>query len=314
MVTEREPLSLPWQPDGVVLHRVEVLARVHRAAVYQILEFVVATWHPTFREYASAEFDKMVELSTKMTLVGHACAEVVGAPFEARHQRIAALYGGCCFLADSFIDNFGEAATREYLQRFTDLFTSGWFEIRNERERLFYILAARLFAERNVLDPMVRQAVLKLHSAQELDALLRIEPSRTEALTKAQRRALFKRVARDRGGHTIILLTVLLVPELPLALLAGLFSAGSLFMYIDDHGDCFTDRRDGRVTYMNQMRDPERTLHCIVTGHFLYVLARLPSNPGRDMLLGILARYYLTRIDKHQAQRSREGTAWDVYE
>ena len=85
-------------------------------------------------------------------------------------------------------------------------------------------------------------------------------------------------------------------------------------MYIDDHGDCFTDRRDGRVTYMNQMRDPERTLHCIVTGHFLYVLARLPSNPGRDMLLGILARYYLTRIDKHQAQRSREGTAWDVYE
>ena len=66
----------------------------------------------------------------------------------------------------------------------------------------------------------------------------------------------------------IILLTVLLVPELPLALLAGLFSAGSLFMYIDDHGDCFTDRRDGRVTYMNQMRDPERTLHCIVTGPF----------------------------------------------
>lgn len=256
----------------------------------------------------------MVELSTKMTLVGHACAEVVGVPFEEQHLRIAAFYGGCCFLADSFIDNFGDAAAREYLQRFTDLFTSGWFEIRNDRERLFYVLAARLFSERNLLDPMLRQAVLKLHAAQERDVMLRIEPWQTTTITDAQRRSLFKRIARDRGGHTIILLTLLLVPALPLDLLAGLFSAGSLFMYIDDHGDCFTDRRDGRTTYMNLVHNPERALRRIVAAHFLCVLGRLPGSSGRDTLLAILARYYFTRIDKHRSQRKQAGTAWDVYE
>lgn len=306
--------NLPWQPDDVIIARVEALARTYRATVVEILQPIVAAWHPAFRDRSAAEFAKMVELSTKMTLVGHGCAEVVGVPFDERQQRIAAFYGCCCFLADSFIDNFGDAAAREYLQRFTNLFASGWFEIRNERERLFYVIAARLFAERNVLDPMIRQAILKLHAAQSLDALLRIEPSRTLDLTDGQRRTLFKRVARDRGGNTIILLTLLLVPALPLQLMAGLYSAGSLFMYIDDHGDCFTDRREGRLTYMSLLRQPERTLHRIVTAHFLYVLAALPNNLGRDTLLAILARYYVTRIDKHRVQRSREGTAWDVYE
>jgi hypothetical protein len=306
--------TLPWRPDGAVIARVERLARTHRAVVYDILAPAVAAWHPTFRQHSSAEFDKMIELSSKMTLVGHACADIVGAPFNARGQRIGALYGGCCFLADSFIDNFDEDATRAYLRRFDELFASGWFEVKNDRERLFYVLAARLFAECEVLHPMVRQAVLKLHAAQALDALLRVEPERTAALTQAQRRALFKRVARDRGGHTIVLLTVLLAPELELGLLAGLFSAGSLFMYIDDYGDFFTDRRDGRITYMNQLRHPEPALHRLVSAHFSSVLARLPGNVGRDALLGILTRYYLTRLEKHRAQRGGGGTAWDVYE
>jgi len=306
--------SLPWQPDEAVAGRVEALAHTLRATVRDTLEPLVLAWHPSLRERSSAEFNKMLELSTKMTLVGQACAEVLGAPFEARHRRIAALFGGCCFLADSFIDNFGAAVAREYLRRFSELFATGWFEVRNERERLFYIMAARLFAERDVLDPMVRQSVLKLHEAQALDALLRIEPSRTALMSEAQRRILLKRVARDRGGHTIILLTALLAPALPVSLLAGLFAAGSLFMYIDDHGDCFTDRREGRLTYMNQLRRPQRTLHKIVTAHFLCVLATLPSGAGRDILLGTLARYYSTRLEKHRAQRKRAGTAWDVYE
>jgi hypothetical protein len=314
VVSGRVANRLPWRPDDEVNARIERLARMHRDAVHDVLAPAVTAWHPKFGEEAPAEFDKMIELSTKMTLVGHACADVVGAPFEARAQRIAALYGGCCFLADSFIDNFGDDAARDYLRRFDELFLKGWFEIRNEREQLFYVFAARLFSERDMLEPMVRQATLKLHAAQSLDALLRIEPGRGAGLTPSRRRALYRRVARDRGGHTILLLTALIVPALDLRLLAGLFSAGSLFMYIDDHGDFFTDRRDGRTTYMNQLRDPEAALHRIVKAHFLEVLARLPSNPGRDALLGILARYYLTRIDKHRAQRAGGGTAWDVYE
>ncbi len=306
--------TLPWMPDDACIARVEGLARTHRAAVHEVLSPVVAAWHPKFRVESAAEFDKMIELSTKMTLVGHACAEVVGAPFGAREQRIAALYGGCCFLADSFIDNFGDAASRDYLRRFDELFLSGWFEVRTDRERLFYVLAARLFAERDMLEPMVRQATLKLHAAQSLDALLRIDPWRTTDLTATQRRALFKRVARDRGGHTILLLTVLVAPRLAPGLVAGLFSAGSLFMYIDDHGDFFTDRRDGRSTYMNLLRRPEPALHRIVTAHFLTILAKLPGNEGRDALLAILARYYFTRIDKHRVQEQGGGTAWDVYE
>jgi hypothetical protein len=314
LISGRVANRLPWRPDDAVSARVEHLARVHRAAVHDVLAPAVTAWYPKFREEAPAEFDKMIELSTKMTLVGHACAEIAGASFEPRAQRIAALYGGCCFLADSFIDNFGDDAARDYLQRFDDLFLRGWFEIRNDREQLFYILAARLFAERDMLEPMVRQATLKLHAAQSLDALLRIEPGRSAGLTQARRRALYRRVARDRGGHTILLLTVLVAPRLDLRLVAGLFSAGSLFMYIDDHGDFFTDRREGRVTYMNQLRNPEAALHRIVNAHLLKVLAGIPCNSGRDVLLGILTRYYLTRIGKHRVQRVSGGTAWDVYE
>ena len=34
-------------------------------------------------------------------------------------------FGGCCFLADSFIDDFGPDATREYLERIELLLTTG---------------------------------------------------------------------------------------------------------------------------------------------------------------------------------------------
>ena len=97
-------------------------------------------------------------------------------------------------------------------------------------------------------------------------------------------------------------------------MLTLIFAAGALIMFIDDHGDCFADRREGRVTYMNYVRQPERVLHRVALAHFARLGAALPRNEGRDLLLGFLLRYYLTRIEKHRAQRRRGGTAWDVFE
>ena len=97
-------------------------------------------------------------------------------------------------------------------------------------------------------------------------------------------------------------------------MLTLLFTAGALIMFIDDHGDCFTDRRDGRVTYMNYVRQPERVLERIALAYFARLSSALPQNEGRELLLGFLFRYYLTRIDKHREQRRHGGTAWDVFE
>jgi|GEM_PF-1833137 len=306
---------LPWQPPAGLPARIDALARAYRAEVRETLEPLVRLWHPALAAAdAAAEYAKMLELSTKMTLVGHACTAVAGERFDARRRRMAILFGCCCFLADSFLDDFGPAATRAYLQRFSILLTTGWFEITNERERLFYVVLARIFAERDVLDPLLRQAILRLHAAQQRDVALRLEPAQLVGLAEARRRAVLKRAARDRSGHAIILLTSLLAPSLPLRLLTLIFAAGALIMFIDDHGDCFADRRDGRLTYMNQVRQPARVLRRIAFGYFARLAAGLPHNDGRELLLGFLLRYYLTRLDKHRAQRRRGGTAWDVFE
>lgn len=314
VTTPTGPTSrLPWQPAPDLPARLEALARAYRAEVRDTLAPLVEAWHPALAA-SGAEYAKMLEQSTKFTLVGHACTALAGYDFDARRRRIAILYGCGCFLADSFLDDFGPEAARSYLQRFTLLLSAGWFEIRTERERLFYVVLARLFAERDMLDPLLRQAILRLHAAQARDVTLRLDPEHISALPQRRQRALLKRYARDRGGHCIIALTTFLVPSLPLAMLALVLAAGALFMFIDDHGDCYTDRRDGRLTYMNQVRQPERVLRRIALAHFTRLAAGLPANEGRDLLLGFLLRYYLTRIDKHRAQRRRGGMAWDVFE
>ena len=304
---------LPWQPAPDLPARIEALACAYRIEVRDTLAPLVQTWHPALAA-SDTEYAKMLEQSTKFTLVGHACTTLAGYDFDVRRRRIAILYGCGCFLADSFLDDFGPEAARSYLQRFTLLLSAGWFEVRTERERLFYVVLARLFAERDMLDPLLRQAILRLHAAQARDVSLRLDPEHLSVLPQRDQRALLKRYARDRGGHCIIALTAFLVPSLPLAMLALVLAAGALFMFIDDHGDCYTDRRDGRLTYMNQVRGPERVLRRIALAHFTRLAAGLPANEGRDILLGFLLRYYLTRIDKHRAQRRRGGTAWDVYE
>jgi hypothetical protein len=300
-----------WAAGSEIAARIDALSAGYRARVRETLEPLVMVYYPELLATSPGEYRKMLELSTKMTLVGHACTEVAGYAFDERRRRIAILFGGCCFLADSFLDDFGVAATRTYLERFAALLATGWFETRSARERLFYVIIARLFTERDVLDPILRQAILRLHTAQELDVRLRLDGA---ALLLQQRRTALRHCARNRSGHAIILLSVFLVPCIPLDYLMAIFWAGALIMFIDDHGDCHADLKDGRITYMNQMRDPERALRRIFDRHMEKLEASLPPGGGRDLLLGFLARYFRTRMAKHRHQKRTGGSAWDVYE
>jgi hypothetical protein len=258
------------------------------------------------------EYRKMLELSTKMNLVGHACTEIAGYEYDRRRQAIGTLFGACCFLADSFIDDFGEAATREYIDRLGRLLTEGWFDIRTDRERLFYVIVSRLFTERNILDPTIRQAILHLYQAQKQDVELRIDTKRGRA--DRRQLGLLKQCARNRSGHAIIVLSAFLLPKLPLRYLTLIFSAGALIMYIDDHGDCYSDLSHARATFMNQVKAPERTLRQIFSTFIRRLSRGLPKNAGSDLLIAFLTRYYLTRMEKHRQQRIRVGHAWAVYE
>ncbi len=293
--------------------RFAALAGQYRAEVKEVLGPLVEAYHPALAAAGGSEYRKMLELSAKMALVGHACTEVAGETFDAGRRRLAILFGGCCFLADSFLDDFGDEAARAYLARFERLLRSGWFEIRNPRERLFYVIVALMFTERDVLAPLLRQAILALHAAQAEDVMLRLEPWRMADLARSRQLRLLRRSARNRSGHAILALSIFLVQNIALSYLVGLFTAGSLIMFIDDHGDCHADLREGRVTYMNRLRDPERALRRIFAGHCRRIEASLEPGPGRALLLGFLERYYRSRLAKHRRQRAGGG-AWDVYE
>jgi hypothetical protein len=257
------------------------------------------------------EYRKMLELSAKMNVVGHACTEISGREYDERRQRIGSLFGACCFLADSFIDDFGEEATRDYLNRLDVLLTQGWFELRTDRERLFFVIMSRLFAERDLMHPTVRQTILQLYVAQRQDVELRV--MRAGRPTRAELN-LLKRCARNRSGHAILVLSAFLLPDLPMAYLALIFTAGALIMYIDDHGDCWSDRAGKRITFMNQVRHPERVLKAIFDAHVRRLAHGLPPGEGRDLLIAFLTRYYLTRVEKHRQQKVKGGSAWAVYE
>src|SRR5882672_10954577 len=115
--------GLSWQPPAAARERVDSLMPVYRGFVTATLEPIVRAYYPALLDNTGNEYRKMVELSTKMMLVGHACTEIADYPYDERRQRIACLFGCCCFLADSFIDDFGDEATRRYLKRLEQLFT-----------------------------------------------------------------------------------------------------------------------------------------------------------------------------------------------
>jgi hypothetical protein len=302
-----------WQPDPAELDKVDALIRDYRRDVVSCLEPLVKAHYPALLAARRGEYRKMVELSTKMTLVGHACCEIAGFDYDEHRRTIGSLFGGCCFLADSFIDDFGPAATREYIERLELLLTTGWFDVSTDRERLFYAIVSRLFMSRDVLDPMLRQAILLLFEAQKRDTELRLS-GEIGLLSRRDQLTLLRHCARDRSGHAITVLTGFVAPEIDLAILPYLFTAGALIMHIDDHGDCYADLRDGRVTYLNQVRRPAATLRRIFLAHVTRLHAGLPANAGRDLMIAFLTRYFLTRLEKHRLQRLRSESAWAVYE
>jgi hypothetical protein len=85
-------------------------------------------------------------------------------------------------------------------------------------------------------------------------------------------------------------------------------------MHIDDHGDAYADLRGQRVTYMNQMRAPARTLRHIFERGLSQLVGSLPANSGRELLVAFLTRYFVTRLEKHRQQRKLAGASWAVYE
>ena len=307
-------IATRWIPSDTLLERLNRLIQEYRGVVTEVLQPLVEEYYPGLLTGDDTEYRKMIELSTKMTLVGHACTAIAGKEFDARKKTISALYGGCCFLADSFIDDFGEEQTREYLRRFEEFLGSGWFASANDRERLFYVIAGRMFHRRDIMDPTLRQAVMLLYLAQKRDCELRTEPVELQSRTRRQRLRILEESARNRGGHTIMTLATFLVTDIPLTLWQAVFRGGMLFMHIDDHGDCYSDLRYKRLTYMNQVRNPERALRDRFFSAAERMYRDLPPGEGKDILLGFLYRYYVTRIAKHRIQREAAHESWAVYE
>jgi hypothetical protein len=307
------PRTAAWQPKRHIMRRLDALIQRYRRGVVRTLEPIVRAHYPDLLAGNDGEYRKMLELSTKMTVVGHASAQCAGYRYDARRRRIACLYGSCCFLADSFVDDFGEPAALQYLDRFEALLATGWFEVRTDRERLFYVIVARLFAERDVFTPVLRQAILSLYEAQRRDVELRL-PGAFVTLPRRRQLRLLQLCARDRSGHAICVLSAFLAPQVSLAYLNLIFAAGALIMHIDDHGDCYSDRRARRVTYMNCVGRPARVLRRIFTSYVDRLFRGFPPGPGRDLLIAFLVRYYVTRLEKHRQQRRRGASSWAVYE
>jgi len=301
-----------WKPREETLQQVESLMKSYRPRVDENLRALVH--YPAMITSGDVEYRKMVELSSKMSIVGLACTEIAGHPFDERRLRIASLFGSCCFLGDSFLDDFGEDIANEYLDRYELLLTKGWFEIRNDREQLFYVVLARLFGERDVLDTMLRQAIFGLYLSQRRDVEMRRGSAELRALPRRTRLGLLKRCARDRSGHAITMLSLFLVPQLPLQYQGAIFAAGSLIMFIDDHGDCHYDRHYRRLTFMNQVKNPAKSLGQIFRESIRRIQDGLPDSTGRELLVGFLYRYYVTRLEKHRLERGRGASSWTVYE
>lgn len=262
----------------------------------------------------SAEYRKLIELTAKMQMVGHACTEIAGFPFDGRRQKISCLFGACCFLGDSFFDDYGEAASREYIRRLELFLTKGWFEIGNEREQVFYIVLSRLFFERDVFQPMLRQGLCSLFQAQRLDAELSLDGEKFHTLTRPQRLALLRNCARDKSGHAITVLALFLVPQISLAHHHLLYQTGSLISCIDDFGDYYLDLALRKVTYMNQVKRPAKVLARIFQETLTLLETHFSPSHGRELLKGFLYRYFTTRLRKHEDERGRHDAAKTVYE
>jgi hypothetical protein len=249
-----------------------------------------------------------------MQLVGHACTEIAGASFDRHRQRISSLFGACCFLGDNFFDDYGEAASREYIRRLELFLAKGWFEINNDRERAFYIVLSRLLWERDIFQPMLRQGLCSLFQAQKQDAELSLDWEKTDQLPRPQKLSLLSNCARDKSGHAITVLALFLVPRISLAHHYLFYKIGGLISCIDDFGDYYLDLAQKRMTYMNQIGHPAKALTSIFLESLTFLNTHLAASHGRELLKGFLHRYFTTRLHKHDEERSRRDAARTVYE
>jgi hypothetical protein len=293
------------------------LEQIHKdfkSKVKYILNPLISQYYPELVKNRENELKKMLELSTKMMIVGKACTEIAGVTFDERHEFISALFGGCSFISDSFIDDFGEKKAREYLKRLEVLLKRGWFEIRNDREKLFYVIITRLFLERDVSDHILRQTMMSLFAAQKRDVTLRLNPLTFSKLDRKSRLRVLRRCARDRSGHAILVLTHFLVPFINLRMFYCLYLAGELISNIDDYGDIYSDLRFDRITYMNQLKNPKLILSNIFKRTISQLYNDLPDNNGRDLMIAFLYRYFTTRLIKKEMEKDSRELKWTVYE
>ncbi|MGF6970976.1 hypothetical protein OKW43_008071 [Paraburkholderia sp. WC7.3g] len=103
----------------------------------------------------------------------------------------------------------------------------------------------------------------RLYEAQKHDVELRLARAYSDARPGRSELNALRQCASNRSGHAILVLSAFLLPELDLNYIALIYTAGALIMFIDDHGDCFSDLAHDRVTFMNQVKYPERTLRRI---------------------------------------------------
>jgi hypothetical protein len=304
-----------WRPTPAITNEIRSLIVRYRFAAERNLLPLVTTYCPSLLQAAAgAEYRKLIELTTKMQMVGHACTEIAGFDFDSRRTRIACLFGACCFLGDGFLDDYGETASRDYVRRFHTLLTRGWFDVETERERVFYIVVSRLFSSRDVFRPMLRQAVCRLFEVQRLDVELSLGYEQLRKITRKRKLALLRNCARDRSGHAITALTLFLVPEAPLMNHHLLYRAGALIAQIDDFGDYYFDVELKKMTYINQVKRPRKRL-AEYFNQTIDVLNRgLADSHGRELLKGFLHRYFITRLAKHESERRSKKRTLPVYE
>lgn len=304
-----------WQPHEAITSEIDALMKRYRASADENLRPLFDRYCSSLRDATEAtEYRKLIELSAKMQMVGHACTEIAGFCFDQRRQRIGSLFGACCFLGDSFLDDYGEAASREYIQRFELLLTKGWFDIRNDKEQAFYIVLSRLFSERDILQPMLRQGLCSLFQAQKMDVELSLNYQKFRTLSRLQKLSLLRNCGRDRSGHAITVLALFLVPQIPLAHHHLLYNTGSLISNIDDFGDYYLDVTLKKMTYMNQVKQPTKVLKRIFLETLTLLDRHLCRSHGRELLKGFLYRYFTTRLRKHYDERIRDDGARTVYE
>jgi len=294
---------------------IDVYLKMLRQKADEVLRPLAETYYPLMIEYDNAdEFKKMRELSTKMMLVGKACAEISDYEFNDKLIMLSALFGGCCFLGDSFIDDYDEEDTLDYIYRLERFLTKGWFEIKDDREKLFYVIVTRIFTECNVFEERTRQAIFGQFLAQKRDALWRLDPTELISLSHDEKIDALFQCANDRGGYVTLVLSLILTQGLSLSHQHILYLAGELFMHIDDHGDHHQDKYNNRYTYMNSIDKPAHKLEKLFKDIISKIKTGLPENNGRDILVNFLTRYYYTRLKKHVLEQNRGDTRWVVYE